>query len=678
MTDVSSFSPIPLEPEGQGIQSPVIRSAKPRLINDYMAALRNTETNYFIKEDGEIVNPAEYPEMPITRSALVIPLLLKKQVIGTIQIQSAEKNAYTEQDLQLAELLAAQVSMAINNAGLYQQSLKEIEERRQAEESLRQHLQRREKISELGRALSATLDLPTIYCTAEKYLREMADCPNVGVSLFDERENLIRAAYVNADGVRIDVHLIPPLSYHADQATGGRALAIRSREPVIVCQVEQRRQQSGGMIFGDERLPQCAIYIPMIVEGKVIGLLELQSYQADAYFAEDGRWLSLVANQIGLAIQNARLFSLLQSRVAELVALHEVDSAVTAHLGQQQTFDILLDQVVIHLGADAADILLFDAKTQQLLFASGIGFYGSKAQQTRVYLSEGLAGQVAQKKDIVYRLDLSEEDVNFLEAQPWAEEGVVAYVGAPLIVEQKILGVLEVFFRSPISPDENWMRFLETLVGQSAITVEHTRLFDQIRQMNEQLLKAYDATIAGWSHAMDLRDKETEGHSLRVTRMTERLAVAIGVAQDQLIHIRRGALLHDIGKLGVPDAILFKAGELTPDEWRMMQKHPQFAYEMLSNIEYLRPALDIPYCHHEKWDGSGYPRGLKGEEIPLAARIFALADIWDALRSDRPYRSAWPLPKVLEYILSLTGSHLDPAVVGAFATMLETDSTWLY
>ena len=200
-------------------------------------------------------------------------------------------------------------------------------------------------------------------------------------------------------------------------------------------------------------------------------------------------------------------------------------------------------------------------------------------------------------------------------------------------------------------------------------------MFEQLQRVNQELLKAYDETIAGWSQALDLRDKETEGHSLRVTRMTERLALEMGVTEEQLIHIRRGALLHDIGKLGVPDAILFKPGPLTPEEWSVMRQHPTFAYQMLHEIEYLRPALEIPYCHHEKWDGTGYPRQISGTDIPLSARIFALADIWDALRSDRPYRSAWSAEKTLAYIRSLSGTHLDPAVVQAFETILKKDPT---
>jgi putative nucleotidyltransferase with HDIG domain len=217
-----------------------------------------------------------------------------------------------------------------------------------------------------------------------------------------------------------------------------------------------------------------------------------------------------------------------------------------------------------------------------------------------------------------------------------------------------------------LEPDAEWFDFLNALAGQTAIAIENSTLFESLQRSNVELTIAYDATIEGWSHAMDLRDKETEGHSKRVTEMTVKIARALGLSEADLVQVRWGALLHDIGKMGVPDGILLKPGPLTDEEWVAMKKHPTLAYEMLSPIRYLRLALDIPYCHHEKWNGTGYPRGLKGAQIPLTARIFAVVDVWDALRSDRPYRAAWTKEKVREHILALSGTDFDPRVVDVF------------
>lgn len=194
---------------------------------------------------------------------------------------------------------------------------------------------------------------------------------------------------------------------------------------------------------------------------------------------------------------------------------------------------------------------------------------------------------------------------------------------------------------------------------------------DQLQILHQELLTSYHKTIEGWSCALDLRDKETEGHTKRVTEKSLIFAQSIGICADQMEHIRMGAILHDVGKLGVPDAILLKPGALTEEEWTVMRMHPVYAYQWLSPIKFLQSSLDIPYCHHEKWDGSGYPRGLKGEDIPLHARMFALIDVWDALCSDRPYRKAMTEDQVLEYILSQSGKHFDPTLTEVFARLVK-------
>ncbi|MFN4191178.1 MAG: HD-GYP domain-containing protein, partial [Pseudothermotoga sp.] len=201
--------------------------------------------------------------------------------------------------------------------------------------------------------------------------------------------------------------------------------------------------------------------------------------------------------------------------------------------------------------------------------------------------------------------------------------------------------------------------------------IDNARLFEDLQRRNVELIDAYDATIEGWAYALDLRDKETEGHSERVTELTLKMARKMGIKDEELIHIKRGALLHDIGKMGVPDNILLKPGKLTDEEWELMKKHPFYAYQMLSRIEYLRPAVEIPYCHHERWDGTGYPRGLKGKEIPLSARIFAIVDVYDALTSDRPYRKAWSKEEAIQYIKDEKGKQFDPKVVDIFLTMVQ-------
>lgn len=198
--------------------------------------------------------------------------------------------------------------------------------------------------------------------------------------------------------------------------------------------------------------------------------------------------------------------------------------------------------------------------------------------------------------------------------------------------------------------------------GEEALQLAHQSLQD-----------AYERTIEGWVRALDLRDRETEGHTQRVTELTLQVAGKLGFTDEELAHIKRGALLHDMGKMAIPDEILQKPGPLNEAEWEKMRRHPIYAYEMLSPITYLHPALEIPFYHHERWDGSGYPRGLKAEEIPLSARLFAIVDVWDALCSDRPYRKKLPRREVVDYIREKSGTLFDPKLVGVFLSVIENE-----
>ncbi len=361
----------------------------------------------------------------------------------------------------------------------------------------------------------------------------------------------------------------------------------------------------------------------------------------------------------------------IRRQLNRLGALRRIDLAISGSLDLRVTLSVVLDQVVNQLGVDAAAVLLLNPHTLNLDYSAGRGFTGEAIRRSSFRLGEGLPGRVAlerQRADFWVGADgdpAAHERLATLKG-----EGFIAYCGVPLVTKGLIAGVMEIFHRSELRPDEEWIEFLEALAGQAAIAIDNATLFENLQRSNADLSLAYETTLLGWSRALDLRDKETEGHTERVTEMTVRLAGRMGIASAELVQIRRGALLHDIGKMGIPDSILLKPGPLTDDEWIIMRKHPDYAHALLSPIAYLRPALDIPYCHHERWDGKGYPRGLKGDQIPLAARIFAVVDVWDALHSDRPYRPAWAAEKIREHIASGAGSHFDPDIVKAFLEMM--------
>lgn len=370
----------------------------------------------------------------------------------------------------------------------------------------------------------------------------------------------------------------------------------------------------------------------------------------------------------------------IQRQMERLKALRLIDLAITTNLDLSETLNILLDHLLAQLGVDAANLLLLGANEQTLIRRAAKGFHSPSLAST-VTTEESIQAWCAiQQKTLVRAATETAERVSSQGKDApapwpalWREEGFVLYYGVPLMVENRVWGVLEVFHRSPFNPDAEWLDFLETVAGQAAIAIHNASLVEGLQQINRELLQAYDSTLQGWVQALDLRDKETEEHTRRVTEMTLRLARAMGVEESKLPHIQRGALLHDIGKMGIPDEILLKPGPLSQEEWDIMHRHPQYAHQLLSGIAYLREALEIPYYHHERWDGSGYPLGLKGEEIPLAARIFAVVDVWDALNSNRPYRKAWQPEEVLQYLRDQAGHQFDPKVVDTFLRLLKED-----
>ena len=353
----------------------------------------------------------------------------------------------------------------------------------------------------------------------------------------------------------------------------------------------------------------------------------------------------------------------IQRHLEHLTALVEIDRAINFSFDLNLSLTTLLTHLIVQLGVDAADVLLFNPKSQMLEYVAGRGFHTKTVEQAHQPLGEGYAGRAAQERSIVHIPDLAKEHDNFLQKIILAGEDFGSYCVVPLIAKEQLMGVLEVFQRAGLVHNEEWLGFLKALASQAAIAIDNATLFDNLQHSNTELAQAYDATIEGWSRALELRDNVTEGHTQRVAVLTVKLARLFGLSDAELVQVRWGALLHDIGKVGIPDGILFKHDILTESEKVVMHRHPVFAYELLSPIRYLRLALDIPYGHHEKWDGTGYPLGLKGKQIPLAARIFAVVDVWDALRTDRLYRTSWSVEKVREHLRSLAGTHFDPHVV---------------
>ncbi len=367
----------------------------------------------------------------------------------------------------------------------------------------------------------------------------------------------------------------------------------------------------------------------------------------------------------------------LQQRLDHLTALREIDNAIVGSLDLGKVLNTALTQLSEKLEVDGGCVLLYSSSLRRLRFGASVGLAGRAHRGTYLRLGEGLAGEAALTREQVEVTGGERLKRELSPSRDLGREGFQFYVATPLIAKGELLGVLEVFQRDEQHHGAEWYDFLTALAAQAAIALENANLVESLQRSNLELMSAHERTIEGWSAALDLRDEETEGHSQRVTEHTVLLADRLGMPHEQLVHVRRGALLHDIGKMGIPDAILLKPGPLDDDEWNLMKQHPGFAHKLLQPIGFMRAALDIPYCHHERWDGSGYPRGLKGEDIPFSARIFSVVDVYDALTSDRPYRSAWTHERALSHIAGLSGVHFDPQVVDEFmAMMVEEQHVW--
>ncbi|MBI1728996.1 HD domain-containing protein [Candidatus Acetothermia bacterium] len=349
----------------------------------------------------------------------------------------------------------------------------------------------------------------------------------------------------------------------------------------------------------------------------------------------------------------------LQKQSEQSKALVQTASVINSTLNLQEVLQAICTTTARVLNVPAVTISLVDPQHDELRLKASYGLpdelvqaLGPISRKTLEEFSKTF-GTTAIVPDIQELKDLPNAEI-------YQKMNLRTTVGTRMMHEGALLGRLNIATIGEVrdfGADE--LEMLEGLADQAAIAISNATLFEGIKQ-------AYDATLEGWVKALDLRDRATKGHTLRVTGMTIRLARAMGVSEPDLVNIRRGALLHDIGKIGIPDSILGKKESLTPEEWEMMHKHPEFARTMLESIEYLRPAIEIPYGHHERWDGSGYPRGLRGEEISLAARIFAVVDVWDALLSDRPYRKRWAQAEVLKHLQQESGRQFDPKVVESF------------
>jgi PAS domain S-box-containing protein len=622
------------QPLGDALSAFVINNKKSLLIHDYE------------------LEKEHLPKMNLwgtgepSRSWLGVPMMLGEDVLGLISVQSYSPNAYEDREQELLATIADNIAVAIENARLY-----EVEKQRAA---------RLTQIVEVGTELASLRKEEDVLDTLVKRVAEIMGCATSTVFLFDRGKNMaVLKAQIglgeNTGKLKVTLAL-PAIQKLIEQG-----------EPLIMSDIDPQEPNIQEIVARPDL--KAFFAYPMKRDGLVMGVITLGSLTAYTPSAEEISACELLAERAAAAVENASLFEKTARHLQQVQALRTIDTAIASSFDLKVILNIILHQIVTQLDVDAVDVLLLNPHSYALEYSVGRGFHTNAIERSRFLLGEGVVGQQILERRTIHIPDVGAVRQTLMRGDILYDEGFATYSAAPLVAKGEVKGVLEVYQRLAKENGQEWMEFLETLAGQVAIAIDNSQLFANLQRTNLELSQAYDATIEGWSRALDMRDRVTEGHTRRVTETALHLARAMGMSEADLVHMRRGILLHDMGKMGIPDTILLKGGPLNEEEAKVMRMHPQYAFEMLAPINYLRPALDIPASHHEKWDGTGYPRGLKGEQIPLAVRIFAVVDVFDALTSDRPYRKAWTYKRALQYIGDEKGKSFDPRVVDVFLSL---------
>jgi HD-GYP domain-containing protein (c-di-GMP phosphodiesterase class II)/putative methionine-R-sulfoxide reductase with GAF domain len=625
-------------PGGKGITDHVLRTGEAYLARDVL------NDPYYLP----------YKELPDTRSELAVPILSSDRVLGIIDIQSQYINHLDDFDRQVLEAIAGHCATALENAHLF------AETHHRADELHARNLELARLYRASGSLIaSVTLDTQSMAQAIVEAIQQEFGQSICSLLLIQEGiQDLLRLIVA---GPHADQLIRRKLTL---QGPGLLPKAIHTGQVINVPDVSTSPDYVGNWPAARSELA-----VPLKIGSEILGAIDLQSDVLNAFTASDEQLMTIFAERAALALSNARLYEQTMRSLRRLTAFRTIDEAINSSMDLRVTLNILLEQVTSQLGVDAAAILLYNADSQILEYAAVRGFRSRKIERMRLHMNEGNAGRVAFERRPIQMLALPELADAVARFQYYVGEQFIAYFGLPLIAKGQLRGVLEILHRSTITPDQDWLDFLETLARQAAIALDNVALFENLQRSNSELTLAYDEAIEGWSEALELRYTFQKGHAQRAADMTVRLGRAMRVAEADLVHARRGALLHDIGEIIIPENVLQKAGALTEEEWNLVRQHPVSAFELLSPIRFLQPAADIPHCHHERWDGKGYPSGLIGEQIPLLARIFAVADTWDALRSPRPHRPAWSKEDARNYIRGQAGKCFDPLIVETFLTL---------
>ena len=647
----------PPEPRvgGTGITEYVIKTGEPLLLT--------------YENEEEVTTKNQIAPTGVDSSQwLGVPLQIESgKSIGVLVVQTYDEReiSYTDADKELLNFVSNQIALAIERKQAQEAlhklnqelELKVAERTQQLNDQLEELRQRERELSsvvDMAQALRDTHQLEEIQKAVLESTRAAIDADGVSIAMLDKETNELVyvpgiGAFQTHKGLRLKIDI------------GAAGWVIKNK---MVYLNNDLQNNPGPTLIEITGGVKSLLIAPMIVDGQVIGMLEAGSFQD--WTNNDVRIMVALAEIAAYAIQRESLSEQKEHQLQRLHTLREIDRMIIGNFDLSSTLHFLVSQIAVQLQVEAVDILLVNENSSLITYEMGLGFVNQATRKSLVSMNHGPAEWVVENNQPMYIPEIqSSQWHEFFQNLP--TEKFISYYAVPLNVKGRCTGVLEVFRRTNKKLDPEWEEFLYALGQQTAIAIENGQLVEKLTRANREMSFAYDRTIEGWARALDMRDYITGEHSKKVKEWTLILAQAMGIRDPEtLTHIRRGATLHDIGKIGVPDQILNKPGPLNDEEWKIMRQHPIFARDILYPIEFLRPCIDIPYSHHERWDGTGYPQGLKGKEIPLVARIFAIIDVFNAITSERPYRKPWSKEKAIDYIHEQSGKHFDPEVVEVF------------
>jgi len=591
------------------------------------------------------------------RSRVNVPLKVRDQIIGALNLGSTRLNAFHPADLPLLEQVAANIAAALEKARLFEEA------------------QRRNE--EIAGLYQTALEVAEEFAGQDEVQPLLERIVERATALLEGDGGGLYLTNPDGDSLTCVVSYRTPADYRGvtlQRGEGAAGKVLETGEPLIID--DYRTWPGRAAIYEADRPFRSVISVPLKWAEQVLGVLHVLDQSGTRRFnRNDLRLLEMFACYATIALTNTRQLQAARQRAKELETLHRVALEITSNLELSNLLKNIVQHAATLLGAKGGGVYLYDPEREELELVVS---YNQHRDYTgyRLRLGEGLSGKViAQRRPIVV-----DDYRTWPERAPqYADAPFTAVIGVPLQVGNRILGVLNITDESEGRTFNANDVYLATLfAAHAAIAVENAKLYDKVRRQSQelaevlkQLQESYDQTLAALCTALDLRDQETEGHSRRVAELACAIAREMGLSEEKLTSLFRGGLLHDVGKIGIPDAVLHKPDPLTEEEWRLMRQHPLLGARILRDIDFLDQAVDVVLFHQERYDGRGYPYGLRGSEIPLLARIFAVADAYDAMTSHRPYRRAMDHEEATAEILRNSGTQFDPQVVQAFLQVMR-------